>query len=241
MKLFIITGSSSGIGKSLASLALSLGYHVLGVSRNSTIVHDFYTHIHCDLSNHNETSSLNFPSSVNQYDAIYLINNAGTVGEIIPLSLKSNDAILNEYQVNIISPTVLSKKFIEAYKSLLNKDLKIINISSGAAKSNIDGWSTYNASKAAINQLTITLQNEMDIYKYPIKCFAIAPGVVNTNMQEIIRRTELKNFSKSDYFKGLYLNNDLVEPDVCSEYLMDVLLNTIKPNSIVFTLKDYYV
>lgn len=240
MKLFIITGSSSGIGESLASLALSLGYYVLGVSRTSSITHDFYKHIYCDFSNLKEVSDLEFPVFETDFDAVFLVNNAGTVGNISPLFLKSNQDVISEYSVNVISPTILSKKFVESFGSLVNKDLKILNISSGAASSNIDGWSTYNASKSAINQLTITLQNEMDIHKYPIKCYAVAPGVVNTNMQTKIRTASPDKFSKITFFNDLYLNNDLIDSEVCSGYLMAVLLNELIPNSITFSLKDYY-
>lgn len=240
MDLFIISGSSSGIGKSLAEKALDLGNKVVGISRTSSIQHFNYTHVFCDFKNIEDVSGFLFPSDVKHFSSIYLINNAGTLGEIVPLFEKSTLNIQDEYFVNLIIPTLLCSKFISSYKHLSHIDLKIINISSGAAKSNIDGWSTYNASKAALNQLSMTIQEELDVHSLPIKCYSIAPGVVDTPMQERIREAKEEKFSKINNFKDLYYSGSLVDSNVCSDYLIGVLKDKYTINEVVYSLRDLY-
>ena len=59
--------------------------------------------------------------------------------------------------MNIITPTILSKKIINKYFDL-NKT--IINISSGAANKSIPSWSTYCATKSALDRFTDTISKE---------------------------------------------------------------------------------
>jgi benzil reductase ((S)-benzoin forming) len=240
MKLFIITGTSSGIGKSLAELSLSQGDEVLGLCRSSVINNDLYTHFYINLNDVQSIENFFFPTRIEKYSGIYLINNAGTIGEVLPLFNKSSQAIQNEYNLNILAPAILCSKFISTYRSFLDIDLKIINISSGAATSNIDGWSTYNSSKAALNQLSLTIQEELNLRGLPIRCYSIAPGVVDTPMQEKIRESNIESFSKINDFKALFLNGDLVDCSVCSLYLMKILLGEYVPNEVVFSLKTLY-
>ena len=70
---------------------------------------------------------------------------------------KTNEEILREYNLNIISPTLLSRKFINNYSD--NKKL-LINIGSGAANKAIASWSTYCATKSGLDMLTEVIQKE---------------------------------------------------------------------------------
>lgn len=71
-------------------------------------------------------------------------------------------------------------------KSELSKDDpagRIIMVSSGAASGGVQGWGAYSASKAALNSVVRTLGNE----EPDVVSIALRPGVVDTEMQEIIR------------------------------------------------------
>ena len=47
-----------------------------------------------------------------------LVNNAATIGEIVPLDKKSEIGIIDEYNLNIIAPTIFCKKFIQSNKEV---------------------------------------------------------------------------------------------------------------------------
>ena len=104
-KVAFITGSSKGIGKAITELLLSENYIVFGYSRTNTIRHQNFTFTRIDLSNLKEVKQLSFPKFGNA--EVLLINNAATIGEIMPLHLKDHTGIINDYNLNIISFLIL--------------------------------------------------------------------------------------------------------------------------------------
>jgi NAD(P)-dependent dehydrogenase (short-subunit alcohol dehydrogenase family) len=70
----------------------------------------------------------------------------------------------------------------------------IVNVSSGAAHRPQEGWSAYCAGKAGMAMLTKSVHLEYGAQG--IRCFGIAPGVVDTQMQAAIRASGLNPVSK---------------------------------------------
>ena len=64
---------------------------------------------------------------------------------------------------------------------------RVVNISSGAASSPYAGWSVYCASKAGLDHFTRCVGLEQRGQAFPVTCIALAPGVIDTGMQEVIR------------------------------------------------------
>ncbi|HET8859019.1 SDR family NAD(P)-dependent oxidoreductase [Marivirga sp.] len=218
--LFIITGASKGIGKGLAEKALDTGAHVWGISRSHSIEHQNYKAITQDLA---ELSNLQkelpqFFAEAKAYEKIVLINNAGTLGDIAHLGSIKNESIPMLFDLNVSAPVLLMNQFIKDFKDFSGEKV-IINISSGAGKNAVDGWSGYCASKAALDMATkvAAKEAEMDGSGFVIK--AIAPGVVDTEMQTQIRSTNKKSFSGVDKFKNMKEENQLSgEQEVAEKY-----------------------
>src|SRR5690554_4237504 len=81
--IYIITGTSSGIGKALAKFYLKNGDHVIGISRNNSISHEHFTHVKCDLSDKTQLHEIALLGHVDKSNyPIRLINNAGIIGDI---------------------------------------------------------------------------------------------------------------------------------------------------------------
>ena len=77
MKGYIITGTSSGIGKALCELLLKdENNEVIGISRTQKIYHSNYKHISLDLNIVNQIEKIKFPDW-NNSEQISLIHNAG--------------------------------------------------------------------------------------------------------------------------------------------------------------------
>ena len=90
-----ISGTSKGIGKSIAKLLLSENYIVYGFSRSNTINNENFTFVKTDFSDAKKIEHFDFPK-IEEVDKILLINNAATIGEIIPLGKRNNTRICEE-------------------------------------------------------------------------------------------------------------------------------------------------
>ena len=230
-KVALITGTSSGIGKALAKLLLSENYLVFGYSRTNQIENKNFTFTKIDLSNMEEVQKLRFPN-IDVASDLLLVNNAATIGSILPIHKKKNEEILREYNLNIISPTLLSRKFINNYAN--NKLL--INISSGAANKPIPSWSTYCATKSGLDMLTRVIHKEKH---ENLKIFSIHPGVVNTNMQEEIRKSDANFFPIKQQFIDYYNKNELFSVDFVALKIFQIIAKNEDLNEIILNLRDY--
>ena len=230
-KVALITGTSSGIGKALAKLLLSENYLVFGYSRTNQIENKNFTFTKIDLSNMEEVQKLRFPN-IDVASDLLLVNNAATIGSILPIHKKKNEEILREYNLNIISPTLLSRKFINNYAN--NKLL--INISSGAANKPIPSWSTYCATKSGLDMLTRVIHKEKH---ENLKIFSIHPGVVNTNMQKEIRKSDANFFPIKQQFIDYYNKNELFSVDSVALKIFQIIAKNENFNEIILNLRDF--
>ncbi|QXP73895.1 (S)-benzoin forming benzil reductase [Tenacibaculum sp. AHE15PA] len=241
MDIIIITGGSKGIGKALANKYATENYKVYSLARTSSDLANV-TNINIDLSNLTETentfSALLKEIISTSVSSITLINNAGRLGKISNLeNLKPID-ISKTIQLNTTTPIILSSLFIKITKQLSCKK-QIINISSGAAKSPYQGWSIYCTSKAAIDMMTKAIATEQIEVENGVKCNAIYPGVVDTNMQSEIRSTNKTDFNSLQRFVDLKENNELYTPEFVAETIYKVdTENQLKSGDIV-DIRDF--
>jgi len=240
--LFIITGTSKGIGEALVRQILQRNSaRVIGIARSpSYISHPNYRHVICDL---NELSHLEnrldyiFPDG--KFERIVLINNAGVIGEINHLGKLPHQSIHQIFKVNTIAPAILMNAFIIKYALLKEAKKIVVNISSGAASKAIDGWSGYSASKSALNMLTQTAQNEADLNRNGIRFFAVAPGVVDTDMQFEIRNASPDAFSSLPKFLALKENRNLSSPESAAEKIIYLIDNAEKFDGVILDVRDF--
>ncbi len=220
MKNVIITGVSTGFGNYIAKQFIKEGYHVIGSTRNISILNDKElldsskcTIFELDLAK--AKSILKFCDSIkNQFDTIdILINNAGyaVVGAIEETSL---DLIRKSFEVNVFGPIDLTKKLLPSLRK--SKGI-IINMSSLLGLKTFAGFGVYSATKFAIEGITESLS--LELKKFGVKTVIIEPGAFKTNFatDSLIGADkpleEYENFS--DKFKfDLTNDNDKRQTDI---------------------------
>ena len=214
----LITGSSNGIGFQIAKDLLKEGHNLaLHYNSNKSKIKELVSEnkdrsfmVQADLSKERGAFDL--------FEKIYkkmgfpdtIINNAG-IAESAPINLE-NKLWINNFDktisVNLKSPSVLSKLFIEKKrKEKITKKFRIINIASRAAfRGEVEDFISYACSKGGLISLTKTIARSFG-KKDNIFAFSVAPGFVNTEMAQSFIKENGEDFVK----KGIQLNR-LTEP-----------------------------
>ena len=228
----IITGSSKGVGLALTNLLLKNNFYIHGYSRSNKLTHPNYNFYPIDLSCSSSLKNLEFPN-LNSSKKIFLINNAGDIGNIKKVGAKNAEDIINEININASAPAVLSNEFIKKYKKV-DSDLIILNISSGAALRAIPSWGTYCVAKAGLDMLTNIINEEHK----NVRALSIYPGIVNTEMQRNIREAKEEDFPLRQKFVDYYKNNDLSEPSAVAEKIFYIMSNLSKFDNNMISVRD---
>ncbi len=239
MNYYFITGTSRGIGKALAELLLkNENNFVYGFSRNNKINSPNYSHEEFDLSNTDLVRDFEFPD-LKDAGSIVLINNSAATSEVKRLGNLSQDIIINDFNVNVVSPGLLMNSFIKKYQELNCKRM-IINISSGAAYRAIESWSVYCGTKAALAMMSevADVEQKLKFPGNPVHIFSVGPGVVNTEMQTKLRSVSPEDFSQVDLFIGFHKNNELAEPSDIALKLNELMDNPGKYEKVAISVKD---
>lgn len=216
-----VTGASKGLGRELCLQLLNQGWKVFGISRSHTISHQNYISIFCDLSLPGNLAEVKFES----FDAskLLLINNAGSLGEIGPVGSIADEEIIQTISLNLTAAAVLSNKFLKQTQ-IFDCPKTIVNISSGAGRNAYDGWATYCSTKAGLDMFSSAVAKELQINgNRNTRIFSIAPGVIDTQMQEEIRSKSINEFSSVERFKLMHQNNQLSTPEFIAEKLISFI------------------
>lgn len=120
-----------------------------------------------------------------------LVNNAGAIEPIGALAEIAPEEFARNLQVNVVGAFALTRA---AWPLLEKSGGRVVNILSGAARTALFGWPAYCASKAALLMLT----RSVDLEGKPkgIRCFGFAPGLVDTDMQRVIRESGVNEISR---------------------------------------------
>jgi len=159
LKNLFITGTSRGIGRSLVEHYCARGHRVFGCSRaDSDFQHDHYHHIVADITDEKAVRQLFTEAKTHKASVDVLINNAGLTHDALALMTNTNNA-RRIVDTNLIGTFILIRETIRYMKR--QKSGRIINFSSINVALNSVGSAVYNASKAAVENLTGTIANEL--------------------------------------------------------------------------------
>ena len=182
----LITGASRGLGLALARQLAQLGWTLIIDARDA----DALEAAHKELAQLTRVIALAgditaathrqaLAAAAQQVGGLdVLVNNASMLGPSPqPLLLEYPLDVLEQvYRTNVIAPLAL----IQALRSTLKADARILNITSDAGVENYAGWGGYGSSKAALEQLSHILAAEQPEWRV----YWVDPGDMRTQMHQ---------------------------------------------------------
>ena len=200
MDIFIITGASKGIGYELSKQLRMKEKKVIGIARTSLeITEDFVNIDLADTNNLEKAMNEIIEKNSASASSFTLINNAGMVDPIGLIGNVSAEEMTQALTVNLTAPMILANGFIARLKKF-EGEKRIVNISSGAGRNPYEGWGTYCTTKAGLDHFSRVVALEQADAVYPVDIVSIAPGIIDTGMQETIRESKADAFPLLDQF-----------------------------------------
>ncbi len=212
--LYILTGASRGMGLAIAQQLLVHGNSLLCISRhtndalaaaaqNSQVPLAQWTH---DLSDGQGASQrlrdwLQSEDAAS-YASATLINNAGIIPHIGPLSQADAHNLAQALRVGLEAPMQLSAAFLGATANWA-LPRRVLNISSGLGRSAMASQAAYCAAKAGMDHFTRCMALDEALKPHGAKVCSLAPGVIDTDMQVQLRAAEPDNFPDRAKFAQL--------------------------------------
>ena len=226
-RIIIITGTRKGIGRYLAEQYLQEGDIVYGCSRRiCDIEHPNYHHTRLDVSDEAEVVSFVRNVYKNHKHIDVLINNAGCAS-MNHFLLTPYDTAKKVFNTNFFGTFLMCREV--AKYMVKNKSGRIVNYSTVAVALNLHGELVYSASKAAIEQLTRVLADE--IGESGITVNAVGPTPIDTDLIKNVPEDKLQDL----------LSHQCIKRFGQFEDVKNVIDFFLKPESNFITAQTIYL
>lgn len=221
--LYVLTGGSRGMGLAIAEQLVQLGNTLICISRNqqaSLAAQAQTLGVHLEQWTHDladgATASLALKSWLEQQDADHflsatLINNAGVIPNIGPLSQADPHNLAMALRVGLEAPMQLCAAFLGATENW-HMPRKVVNISSGLGRRAMASQAGYCAAKAGMDHFTRCLSLDEALKPNGAKVTSLAPGVIDTDMQIQLRGADPEKFPDQNGFQQLKATGMLTSP-----------------------------
>jgi len=177
-KVVLITGGSSGIGKSVGEYLFANGYKVYGTSRNpDKYPNSIFPILELDVTDTKSISQCVNILKQKEPNLDILINNAGA-GITGPFEEIPSEEMKQNFETNFFGPLEVIKSVLPLMRQ--QKSGLIINITSIAGYMGLPYRSIYSASKGALELITEAIR--MEIKPFNIEMVNVAPGDFATNI-----------------------------------------------------------
>lgn len=226
--MFVVTGGGSGIGRALAHALALRGKSVLIVGRRLSALKEtaslspLIAVCKADIaSQEGRQEVLAQLQDIESVDA--LVHNAGVLEPVSPLASVDEAAWGKTIATNLNAPLFLSQLLLPR---LVNG--RVLHIGSGVAHFPVTGWGAYCVSKAALYMLTRCWQLESNSTIFA----SVMPGIIDTDMQALIRQSDFMDKEKLDFFITLKKEGRLLTPETVALFLSWLLLDTSKADYV---------
>jgi NAD(P)-dependent dehydrogenase (short-subunit alcohol dehydrogenase family) len=218
-RVAVVTGASRGLGAGLAARFAEAGL-TLGLAARTRPEPPPGARgltVEVDVADAGEVDRF-CAEVVDRFGRIDLwVNNAGLLEPITPLRDADPLAVRANVEVNVLGVMHGSASFARHVRSRSGGGV-LVNITSGAASSPYAGWAAYCGSKAAVDQVTRVVA--LEEAEAGLRAHAVAPGVVDTDMQAAIRATPADRFPAVERFQDLARDDAFNSPAWVADHIL---------------------
>ena len=214
--LYVVTGSTNGLGAALASqLRATPDTELVTLSRREA---DIVADLADTAAVQRAGEALATRIATRPFAKAVLINNAGVVAPVGLMENVEPEALAANLGVNLVAPMLLMGAFLRATAHVPLR--RVINISSGAARRPISGWGAYCAAKAGLDMASRVAALEAQAGGGTVQVVSLAPGVIDTAMQAVVRGARPEDFADVERFRQMKAQGTLrPAADVASDIL----------------------
>jgi benzil reductase ((S)-benzoin forming) len=230
--LVFISGASSGIGLAMAQAHPFDAARIIDISRRGA---KGIEHHAADLSDPAAWPGVAdlFLKEMKgfQGERVVFVHSAGTLEPMGYAGEVDAAAYTRQVLLNAAAPQVLGAAFVRAARET-QAPCFFLNVSSGAANKPYRGWSAYCGGKAAGDHWVRTVGFEQSERGH-CHLVSIAPGIIETAMQEQIRATDENDFPDVERFRERHLSGSLRSPEEAARDLWESLERGLENGAVV--------
>lgn len=228
--LTILTGGSRGMGLAMGQQLLQQGQHLLSIARKTSIAlqsaaqkPEQLLQWEQDLAQ-SATAAQRLATWLrtlrsSDWASVTLINNAGMIPQIAPLSQLPAAEVINALRVGLEAPMALTGAFLAATESW-QMPRKVLNISSGLGRRAMASQACYCTAKAGMDQFSSCVALEEAAKPHGARIVSLAPGVIDTDMQVHLRSAASEDFPDAGNFAKLKETGMLTSPEAAAERVL---------------------
>ena len=232
--LFILTGASRGMGLAMAQQLLQPGNSVLCISRSTNdALAEQANEARVKLVQWSQDLALSTRAGARleqwlreqdgkNFASATLINNAGVVARIGPLSDADADDLSRALRVGLESPLQLTSAFLRATQNWAGAR-RVLNISSGLGRRAMAAQAGYCAAKAGMDHFTRCVALDEALKPNGAKVCSLAPGVIDTDMQSQMRSADANAFADRAAFVRMKESGALASPEQAARSVLNYL------------------
>lgn len=211
MKSIVVTGASTGIGKSIAEQLIQNGFHVFGSVRKKTdaerLTSDLgtgFTPLTFDVTDEAavHAAAKQVRETLNGETLFGLVNNAG-IAVAAPVLYLRIEEFRKQLEINVTGQLIVTQAFaplLGADRSLKGTPGRIINITSVSGKNGSPFLGAYAASKHALEGLSESMRRELMLYG--IDVIIVAPGPIATPIWDKAAEVDAEEYRQTDYYES---------------------------------------
>ena len=223
-KTAVITGASRGLGAGLARDFARRGMRLGLCATSAPVLPDGPDVVAAELDVRDASAVEEFCRAVaERLGPIDLwINNAGVLEPIGPLVAAPVSEWSRHIEINLLGVAWGSAAFCR-HRRQVGPGGTLVNVSSGAGRRGYFGWSAYCAGKAAVDRMSECLALEEKAAGTRI--LAVAPGIVETRMQEQIRASSADDFPEVERFRRIKEDDRFSSPEWVAARLLELVFD----------------
>lgn len=224
MDLYIVTGHTKGLGQALvAQLGAEPDIELIALGRAKDGPIPGGAQLFVDLADSRAVEAtfdrVEERLRGKRFAKAVLVNNAGVISPVGMVDRVEAIDLERSLAVNFTAPILLMRRFLVATATSA-KLRRVINISSGAGRRPIFGWGAYCAAKAGIDMVSRVAALEAQTAHTGVQVVSLAPGVIDTPMQGVVRSATPEEFVDVERFRQMKTAGELRDPaDVAADIL----------------------